>query len=304
LDVINPTLNFQVGDLSELPVPPGGGEALMPLVNEAIELQRRIDAFDETSSDFVQPAITVDLIRSDLRRLCQIEQEIDSIVAELYGIDANSQVQQPAGPEFADVARRCVSYAIGRMVGRWSGHAPNDPIVQLAPPSRGLVDRVKAELASIGDAKLADEVERELRGLRRFIERDFYNWHVGLYARRPIYWAFGDADRIVMLAHDRADASDVTFALRDRGATPPQGWSRHIDDGIAVNLSPLADHVADRALRKSLQSVASDLDKGKLNWSETARALSPGWTGGSGRARSRKPPRRRSSTACSAESRT
>jgi hypothetical protein len=299
LAVINPTVNFQVGDLGELPVPSAGGAELIPLVTEAIRLQRQLDTFDETSTDFVQPAVDVDPVQALWRRLSELEYRIDSRVAEMYGVTPTARTNEAIEPDRVDLARRCVSYAIGRAIGRWGGEALG-VVIQLAPVSRQFVDRVRAELAAMGGNILVDDARQRLRGIRRFIERDFYAWHVGLFAKRPVYWAFGDGDRTFMLTHDRADAANVGSVLRRLRATLPARWARHVDDGVTVNLAPLGEWVADRSLQRALRSVASDLARRRLEWSETARGLSPKSISGSGRAPSRRPVRRTSAASSTA----
>lgn len=292
LGVINPTVNFQVGDLAELPVPRDGCDALAPLVADAIGLQRQLDGFDETTTDFLRPATKADGVRSLRERLFEIERQIDSVVAGVYGIATNTEMHRaPTPPDQADLAARCVSYAMGRTLGRWGGEALSE-IVPLVPASRRLIERVKGELSALGGVELVDEAERRLNGIGRFIERDFYPWHVAHYARRPVYWGFGNGSRVLMLAHDRADAASVGAALRRLGGSLPAGWSRHVDDGVAVNLAPLHEWVADLSMRKVLQDVAAELTSGRLSWSATAQALSRGLTGGSVRARSRTSTRR------------
>jgi hypothetical protein len=302
LGIINPTVNFQVGDLGELPVPAAGSESLVPLVTEAIELQKQLDAFDETSPDFVRPAADIGLVQALRRRLCEIERQIDSRAAEAYGVTVTTKAHGPIEPDTVDLARRRVSYAIGRALGRWGGEALSE-VVPLAPVSRPFIERVTAEIALLSGGDLVDEAERQLNGIRRFIERDFYAWHVGLYARRPVYWAFGNGDRTFMLRHDYADVANVGTILHRLRATLPAGWSRRIDDGIAVSLAPLGEWVADRSLQKALRSVASDLACGRLEWSRTARGLSPGSTGGCVRAPSRSRTQR-PSAACRPAART
>ena len=55
LHSVNPTVNFQVGDLAQLPIPSASDERLSALASEAVELQRQLDTFDETAPDFVSP---------------------------------------------------------------------------------------------------------------------------------------------------------------------------------------------------------------------------------------------------------
>lgn len=55
LKLINPTVNFQVGDLARLPVPRRSSDRLRQLVEQAIELARKDSEEDETTYDFIAP---------------------------------------------------------------------------------------------------------------------------------------------------------------------------------------------------------------------------------------------------------
>ena len=55
LKLINPTVNFQIGDLARLPVPIRSSETLHDLVNRAIALARVDSVEDETTYDFIAP---------------------------------------------------------------------------------------------------------------------------------------------------------------------------------------------------------------------------------------------------------
>jgi hypothetical protein len=51
----------------------------------------------------------------------------------------------------------------------------------------------------------------------------------------------------------------------------PSGWQRWVDDGIAVNLAPLAEWIADRNLQKSLRTKYEELRDGRLAFSRTSQ---------------------------------
>ncbi|CAN5338916.1 hypothetical protein BH10PSE14_BH10PSE14_38020 [soil metagenome] len=120
LAAINPTVNFQVGDLRELPIPRGSSDALRADVLRAIELTRQIDQFDETSPDFVAPLPlhAAEEIFGELHRERQtLEKRIDQTVAELYGLpfertgDACSRLDQ------ADLTYRRQSFELSKIDG-------------------------------------------------------------------------------------------------------------------------------------------------------------------------------------------
>jgi hypothetical protein len=271
LEIINPTVNCQVGDLGELPVPPGVAcEQLQPLVLAAIELQRRLDAFDETSTDFIRPAVTREELECPALELTRLQRKIDAAVSDVYGLHG-SDANAPNILDDIDLARLHMSYAIGRTLGRWGGEPGTDAIVQIAPADSRLLERVKGELAAVGGPAHVDKVEHAVNGIRRFIEREFYDWHVALYARRPIYWLFGNRDRKLLLRHEHADASTLASLLRQIGGTLPAGYSRSADDGIAANLAPLGEWIASSTLRNALAGFS----RGSTAGSGCARRSTP-----------------------------
>ncbi len=170
LRLLNPTVNFQVGDILRLPVPAReSGPALRGLVERAVRLAR-IDSFeDETDRDFISPPRwpegTSDLARR-ANRLAGIERAIDEEVYELYGIAKRERkiieaelAQDPPDPEEESeeasedlptdgakhldreaLARDWISYAVGIALGRFEpgrkdglgrGRFPPSTVVQL-----------------------------------------------------------------------------------------------------------------------------------------------------------------------------
>lgn len=98
LRLINPTVNFQVGDLARLPVPRASSESLRKLVDQAIALAKADSEEDETTWDFIAPpdwpvcrAGTgrpdgIEKVAERHARLAEIERQIDEEVYRLYGI--------------------------------------------------------------------------------------------------------------------------------------------------------------------------------------------------------------------------
>jgi hypothetical protein len=306
LNVINPTLNFQVGDLSELPVPSALPDSLAELARSAICLQQGLDRFDETSPDFVAPLAWADaeeIWRTTARELGRLEREIDEQVAGLYGLPV-CPVEPVAGPPFdrAELARQWVSYAIGVEMGRWGDPAgtvdtgmrlPSDAMdertrlpmmgisdrtlaphsmVRLRPADPRWIDRLRDRLAAwVGSAGLS-EITAAAGRLDEFVARGFFPWHVRRFRRRPVYWVLGGPTTAHLVRHDLASADMVRHALAQCNAALPAGWARHIDDGI-VNLAPLAGWVPEPALRRELTHIAADLAAGSYGWSKTAQTM-------------------------------
>ncbi|MBW2308570.1 MAG: hypothetical protein JRG73_16715 [Deltaproteobacteria bacterium] len=108
LKLINPTVNFQVGDLARLPVPESSGKKLSPLVEKAISLAKTDSEEDETTYDFVGPPAWktgIDDVANRHSLLAEIESEIDEEVYRLYGIsskDREAIEAELAGPRLSE----------------------------------------------------------------------------------------------------------------------------------------------------------------------------------------------------------
>ncbi len=152
LNLINPTVSYQVGDLARLPVPASSSPLLESLVEQAVELAREESAEDETTYDFVAPPDWTDgpaALAARRDRLAAVERDIDEEVYRLYGIgpedrraieaelstpaEASGEAAEEAvggeeeepepGAEEAEdrgeLARRWVDYAVGLALGRF-----------------------------------------------------------------------------------------------------------------------------------------------------------------------------------------
>lgn len=155
LKLINPTVNFQVGDLARLPVPKRPSDRLRQLVEQAIELARKDSEEDETTYDFIAPPAWPDgpaRVAERHRQLEWVEKEIDEEVYRLYEISPEDrraieeELAEPAAEDIEaeepgedneeaaagealslsqeELAQRWVSYAVGLALGRF---APGEP---------------------------------------------------------------------------------------------------------------------------------------------------------------------------------
>ena len=94
LKLINPTVNFQVGDLARLPVPMQSSGPLRALVDRTIELARVDSTEDETTYDFRHPPPWpegVDSVSARHRDRAELEKDLDEEVYRLYEISAGDR---------------------------------------------------------------------------------------------------------------------------------------------------------------------------------------------------------------------
>jgi hypothetical protein len=172
LNLINPTVSYQVGDITRLPVPQQSSGPLRGLVDRAVALAHTDSEEDETTYDFIAPPGWPDGVERVARRhgvLADLEREIDEEVYRLYEISAEdrraiedelaapsseaeaeesgdaSEVEEEAEVSLTteEMAQQWVSYALGLALGRF---APGEP-------------------DGLGRGKFPDAVSRQLQAL-------------------------------------------------------------------------------------------------------------------------------------------
>jgi hypothetical protein len=135
LSFLNPTVSFQVGDLSRIPIPEKSSSRLESLEENAIKFAKKECVENETTYDFVSPIYrlnideTSSMIQTRHNTLRSIENQIDDEIYRLYGInitdrtsieaEVGSRPQLPS-PSRDEIAARWISYSIGIVMGRFS----------------------------------------------------------------------------------------------------------------------------------------------------------------------------------------
>jgi hypothetical protein len=257
LSAINPTVNFQVGDLRQLPVPKTCPDELRRDVSLAIDCTRKLDCFDETSPDFVAPEPWNGSEAGQLRAaISRAERSINEIVCQLYGIKRAKDQITINDISKEELAGRWISYALGLWLGRW-GQSPLGDIAALSPLDSKLQGDLRLILADRAGEAEAAEITRTALGLDRFFGRSFLTWHNLLYRGRPIFWGFSGNHKTVAVCGLSAGRTLMRRAFREIGQTIPPGWQQRVDDGVRINLAPLSPWIADRNLRESLAEVVS-----------------------------------------------
>ena len=278
LSAINPTVNFQVGDLRQLPVPRCFPDELRDEVRRAIQWTHQLDCFEETSPDFVQPEPWgAEPARSEELEAAigDAQRKVDEIVAELYGLGTKARrhegtkgVSRLAAKE--ELARRWISYALGLWLGRWGESAMGN--VAILSPLHGTLRRdLRRILADRAGESAAPEIEAAVGGIDRFLAGEFLPWHNRRYRGRPVFWGFRGGGKTVAVSSLAAEAKIMRMAFDAMGQTLPNGWRRCSDDGTAINLAPLAAWIADRKLQAVASELAGELERGRYGFSQTSK---------------------------------
>ncbi|EMA29086.1 BREX-1 system adenine-specific DNA-methyltransferase PglX [Haloarcula japonica] len=87
LNGINPSLNFEVGDVKRLPIDPEPAEQekVEDLVNQALERRERLVSLDETSDQF-DPELFTDCVQGGVRELLYHKDQLNAEVGLIHGL--------------------------------------------------------------------------------------------------------------------------------------------------------------------------------------------------------------------------
>lgn len=152
LSAINPTINYQVGDIERLPVPRERSPQIDNLVDQCVDIALQDCHENEATSDFIQPLLGISSREIRREQIAAIEAKIDAEVSRLYGLseedlilidrelngssasgcdedEKDSEADDDEAESTGDItpadwARSWVSYAIGTVLGRFEIGAP------------------------------------------------------------------------------------------------------------------------------------------------------------------------------------
>lgn len=250
LEYLNPTLNFQVGNIGSLPIiyDEGKKDIVDELAKQCIAISKEDwDSF-ETSWHFKrhplliyrQGAATIEAAFANWQKhaeeqfykLKANEEELNQLFIEIYGLEGEISPEVPEEDVTINKADRerdiksFISYAVGCMLGRYSldeeglvfaggKFSPDryktfmpaeDGILPIADGdyfANGITERfIEFVKVTFGEENLWDNLDyiaetlgkRGSEGpkecIRRYFLKDFYNDHLKIYQKRPIYWLF------------------------------------------------------------------------------------------------------------------
>lgn len=153
LNMMNPTVSFQVGDIARLPMTRNQVPRLEVLASQAVELSKQDAVESETDCKFTRPAINTQAPQLRKNELAENEQSLDQAICEAYQLqpadvalidlelggavaegavedeaeahDSEEENDSDAETSPADWARSWISYAIGTVLGRFEVGKPD-----------------------------------------------------------------------------------------------------------------------------------------------------------------------------------
>ncbi|OYR12469.1 BREX-1 system adenine-specific DNA-methyltransferase PglX [Brucella grignonensis] len=378
LRALNPTLNFQVGNLKSLPILPAkikaNGDALKSVTEACIDLSKSDwDAYD-TSWDFttlplLSPEHRDQTLAGSFARLRahwqgmtdemqRLEEENNRIFIDAYGLQDELTPEVPieeitltCNPAYRygvkgseedrearlreDTMAEFLHYAVGCMFGRYSLDAPGlilanqgegieeylarVPDPTFAPDRDNVIPVLDADWfaddivarardflrVTFGETRFRENlafVETALgKDLRRWFTKDFFDYHVRRYKKRPIYWMFsspkGSFNALIYMHRYRPDTVSVVLnqyvrefihklevertrlekLAVDPAATPAQQTKAQKETATVIKqIAELTEWEREVVYPMAQQKIAIDLDDGvKRNYPLFAGALKP-----------------------------
>lgn len=372
---LNPTMNFQAGDMEKFPV--------LDIENKAVAKAAASSAIHTSKSDwdayetswnfttlpllsFVNRSETLAATYTNLRahwqgmtdKMQRLEEENNRIFIDAYGLQDELTPEVPieeitltCNPAYrygvksseedrearllADTMAEFLHYAVGCMFGRYSLDAPGlilanqgegieEYLARVPEPSftpdrdnvipvldadwfaDDIVTRARDFLrVTFGEAKFRENlafIEKALgKDLRRWFTKDFFDYHVRRYKKRPIYWMFsspkGSFNALIYMHRYRPDTVSVVLnqyvrefihklevertrlekLAVDPAATPAQQTKAQKETATVIKqIAELTEWEREVVYPMAQQKIAIDLDDGvRRNYPLFAGALKP-----------------------------
>lgn len=249
LEIISPTLNYEVEHIKNIPVIYSDNNSINELVDHNIKLAKEDWDFDETSWDFIKHPLLMpyaktstikdsitnyysNVVNKNFKELKSNEEELNKIYINIYGLqdelmpeetDKDVTIRKP--DKLRDI-KSFISYAVGCMFGRYSldidglayagGEFDWNKYKTFKPDQDNIIpitdetyfddditnrfikfvevvfgkDTLHDNLNYIAETLGKRDTESDEDAIRRYFVNDFYNDHIKMYQKRPIYWLF------------------------------------------------------------------------------------------------------------------
>ena len=251
LSLLAPTVNFQVGNIGDLPIIINDKylEEINELAKENINICKEVWDNRETSWDFtVNPLLRYNIKELDkcyinynqrinnlYDRLKENEERINEIFIEIYElsnvctkevIDRDLTVKKLNKEK---EMKKLISYIIGCIFGRFKindEYAPFDVIKY-----KDINNEIKKIIGLIFDDKSYDYLNNII-DIDKYINKEFYEEHLKMYQKVPIYMKVThNKEKYLLYIHKGNEA------LKELGIKEIKDYD--LDDGCIVNISKI-----------------------------------------------------------------
>lgn len=213
LSVLAPTVNFQAGNVADLPFATDSERKaeISALASRCVEIcreewQSREESWDFERHPLVEYGVSLDRSYPVWEKRCfdryselkSCEERINRLFAEIYGIaDSHNTTVSDRDMSVLPADRkrditRLISYAVGACFGRFDRQDGRKypTIIEICREPLGLASCVKEAIWPLLRSGGADFVKASLGGweLDEYLENGFYSDHIKLYKKHPIYW--------------------------------------------------------------------------------------------------------------------
>lgn len=248
LSFINPTLNYQVGDLKKIPIIISNNEKeISELSKENYELSSHLNSFDERNPNFKKPLLLEvqgnnleERLENARKYILEIKQKIIANTKKIDSLiltDLCSEILLNDNENFESIFEEysdydylydLLSFLIGAMLGHWEYNgnikAKKDNILfldnQLIDTIYEFIDEIFGEDSA--DTVIEDEIPRILNSdLLQWLIKTFFKEHISKYKNRPIYWHICSPNKTFnALIYYHALTSDTLYKLKSNYLKP------------------------------------------------------------------------------------
>lgn len=223
LKVLNPTINYQAGDVRCLPMllPALNNEEIGILAKENVHLVKEDwDSFETSWNYEMHPLVILEKklksgsvaqcfeefekdTNSRKQQIAANEQRINEVVCQLYGLEGKYEKETEPTVSVADYKRdmrSLISYAVGCMFGRFESENCVVESNLILLTKEDVLERFKQFLCTVwGKENLDKNLETVAKGLSdkegdleeiilHYFQKEFIKDHNRIYQKRPIYW--------------------------------------------------------------------------------------------------------------------
>jgi len=284
IKAINPTLHFQTGNISSLPLPANGFESLQPklkpLFEQAVKIMKeemshyeenwtfsKLPFLPKEKSVSLEDSIKnfLEFRRSQKTKLESIENKNNFIFTQAFGLpvprESESEGNTSTYPIWSELncIKRVISYGVGVILGRYrldmpgikdspGAHpcSPKDSLILVSreakfDSSKDVFELFKIFLSLTFGKKLLKKnlnyISQTLSSkshplpldtedveeiIRTYFFREFFQDHVKMYGKRPIYWELhsGQRQSFKSLTYSHAFTPFILKLLRDKYLKP------------------------------------------------------------------------------------